>query len=168
MVAKAVAFSLFLSCCVQVSEMGEPEVLPTPPASSRGEAAATTFHPPTIPYPNPEMGRRLSARLEVASSIVRGHFRARIGKGHPATWLADSVRRKADQLEHGFIDRVPHELLTRNMIQIHSEVDELLTHVALFQLAHVQRHVPDQLRKMERSRDELAAMLGLQLGLETE
>jgi hypothetical protein len=71
-------------------------------------------------------------------------------------------------LEHGFIDRVPQELLIRNLIQIHSDVDELLMHVAQSKLAHVQRHVPEQLREIQRSRDELAAVLGIRLVSDSE
>ena len=163
MVTKVVTLSLFMICFVQASESGEPEVLPIPSAASIGEASIMMPHPAPMPHYNSDTGRRLSGKLEVASAVVRGHFRRRIGRGHAATWLADSVRRKADQLQDGFIDGAPRELLVRNMLQIHADVDELLSHVAVANLQYVQRNVPEHLHKIECLRNELAAMLGIEL-----
>ncbi len=155
---------LFIICLTQVAVTGDPdpEVLPVPPAEVIDGASIVVDPVITVPYSYDSVaGRRLSARLEVASSIVRGHLRARVGRGHPATWLADSVRRKADQLQDGFQDGAPPELLARNMFQIHDDVNELMREVYACQLQHVHRHMPEKLQEIEKHRYELAALLGV-------
>ncbi len=139
------------------------ELIPTP--ASPPPVNTPTVASPAVPVTLPDFqtGRRLSVKLEVASAVVWGHFRARLGKGQPATWLADSVRRKSNQLKHGFIDQAPPEFLLRNMLQICADVDELLNHVGEYNLQSVQRNIPKQLRTIDCTRNELVRMMGIEI-----
>ena len=165
MFMRAAFLFVVLLCSTQILDTAEPEVLPTPAQSVMGpvQAPRVTAYPVPASHYNSDTGRRLSARLEVASAVVRRRFRDHAGRTHPATWFADSVRRKADQLEQGFSDGAPRKLLLRNMLEIHADVDELMQQVALCQLGHVQRHVPKYLHQIECSRRDLGALLGLEL-----